>query len=58
MSELRRRGVGVNGEPDDYAARYDRLVAGGGEVGWVVKTVGTLLVLLAGVGLLFGLLGG
>ncbi len=39
-------GVGVNGEPDDFAARYDRMVAGGGR-GWVVKTILGVIVLLA-----------
>ncbi len=39
-------GVGVNGEPDDFAARYDRMVLGGGK-GWVVKTIVGIIVLLA-----------
>lgn len=40
-------GVGLNGEPDDFSARYDRFVRGDGTRGWVLKTVGALLVLLA-----------
>ena len=39
-------GVGVNGEPDDFAARYDRMVSGGG-LGWAVKTVVGIVILLA-----------
>lgn len=39
-------GVGVNGEPDDFAARYDRMVIGGG-LGWAVKTIVGIVVLLA-----------
>ncbi len=42
----KRTGVGVNGEPDDFAARYDRMVLGGGS-GWVVKTIIGIVVLLA-----------
>lgn len=41
------RGVGLNGETDDFSARYDRMVRGSGTTGWVIKTVGTLFVLLA-----------
>lgn len=44
MSEL--HGVGVNGEPDDFAARYDRMLTIGG-IGWVVKTAIGILALLA-----------
>ncbi len=41
----KQTGVGVNGEPDDFAARYDRMVLGGGQ-GWVVKTIVAIVVLL------------
>ena len=41
----KQTGVGVNGEPDDFAARYDRMVSGGGK-GWVVKTLVGIIVLL------------
>lgn len=44
MSET--HGVGVNGEPDDFAARYDRMLVNAG-AGWVVKTVIGIVVLLA-----------
>ncbi len=50
MSEP-RPGVGLNGEPDDFSARYDRMVEGTGTSGWVVKTLATLVLLLAAVGL-------
>ncbi len=57
-------GVGVNGEPDDFAARYDRYVVGGG-TGWVIATIAVLLALLvvaaatrAGLGILIAQLGG
>lgn len=52
------RGVGVNGETDDFSARYDRLVSGGGSIGWVFKTLAVLLVLLAVVAGLSSALGG
>ena len=45
----KRTGVGVNGEPDDFAARYDRMVVGGGG-GWVLKTILALVVLLVLIG--------
>ena len=38
-------GVGVNGEPDDFAARYDKMVLGGGAA-WVVKTLLAVVALL------------
>lgn len=40
------RGVGVNAETDDYAARYDRMVDGRSRP-FAVKTVIALLLLLA-----------
>lgn len=40
-------GVGLNGEPDDFSARYDRFVKGDGATAWVLKTLGALLALLA-----------
>jgi hypothetical protein len=40
------RGVGVNGEPDDFAARYDRMLLSGG-AGWVVRVVIAIAVVLA-----------
>jgi len=43
--------VGVNGEADDFAARYDRLVQGA-MLGWVVKTTLGGVVCLVIVGLL------
>lgn len=43
-------GVGVNGETDDFAARYDKLVVGAA-AGWVVKTVVVGVIALAVVGL-------
>ncbi len=48
MSDV-ERGVGVNGEPDDFEARYDRMVVGGGFV-WVVRTVLAIVVTLVLVG--------
>jgi len=51
MSGAGKRGVGLNGEPDDFSARYDRMVVGTGTTGWVVKTLATLLLLLAAVAL-------
>ena len=48
MSE--RHGVGVNGEPDDFAARYDNMLVNRG-AGWIVKVVvgAVLTVVVAGV---------
>lgn len=40
-------GVGLNAEPDDFSARYDRFVTGAGARGWVILTLGTLVGLLA-----------
>lgn len=40
-----RSGVGVNGEPDDFAARYDRM-AEGAMSGWIAKvSLGAVLLL-------------
>lgn len=55
MTEV-NRGVGLNGEPDDFGARYDRMVTGGG-TGWVIKIVLALGVLLALVGVVVRALG-
>lgn len=52
------RGVGTNGETDDFSARYDRLVSGVGVTGWVLKTLAVLLLLLGAVALLSSVLGG
>ena len=48
-------GVGVNGEPDDFAARYDRFALGGGP-GWVIKVVIGIAVILAGAAVVWSLL--
>lgn len=47
MSES--QGVGVNGEPDDFAARYDRMLVSHG-VGWVLKVAVAVALLLAAAG--------
>jgi len=49
------QGVGVNGEPDDFAARYDRMLLGGGTM-WVIKVLVGLVLVLAGAGLVWSLL--
>jgi hypothetical protein len=41
------QGVGVNGEPDDYAARYDRMLVGRGSSAWAVKVLVALVALVA-----------
>ena len=50
-------GVGMNGETDDFAARYDRMIVGSG-TGWAVKTALALGACLAIVALVAALLGG
>ncbi len=49
MSDV-SHGVGVNGETDDFAARYDKLVEGA-LAGWVLKITVAGVVGLAIVGL-------
>ncbi|NKB89761.1 MAG: hypothetical protein GKS06_16215 [Acidobacteria bacterium] len=49
-------GVGVNGEPDDFAARYDRFAIGGGETMWVVKVAIVLAAILGGAAVIWSLL--
>ncbi len=46
MNDRTHGGVGLNGEPDDFAARYDRMVAGRGAWGWAIKTAVLLVGLL------------
>jgi len=48
-------GVGVNGEPDDFAARYDHMLVSRG-TGWIVKVVIAAAVMLAVVGAVWSLL--
>ena len=48
-------GVGVNGEPDDFAARYDRMLLSGG-AGWVVRVIMGLAVVFAVAALVWRLL--
>jgi hypothetical protein len=50
-----RPGVGINGEPDDFGARYDRMVAGGG-TSWVLKVLVGIVVVLAASGVIWSLL--
>lgn len=50
MSES-KQGVGVNGEPDDFGSRYDRMVDGRGTFTWAVRTIVALIVLLGAIGL-------
>lgn len=57
MSEP-RHGVGLNGEPDDFSARYDRMVIGGGAAGWLLGSLAALLVLLALAAVVSSVLGG
>jgi len=40
------QGVGVNGEPDDFAARYDDMLVRRG-TGWVVKVVVAAALMMA-----------
>lgn len=53
MSES--HGVGVNGEPDDFAARYDRMLVNRG-AGWVVKVLVAAAFVLAAAGAIWSLL--
>jgi hypothetical protein len=48
-------GVGVNGEPDDFGARYDRMVEGGG-TSWVIKVLVGIAVVLIAAGAIWSLL--
>ena len=48
-------GVGVNGEPDDFAARYDQMLVSRG-TGWIVKVVAAVALLVAAVGAVWSLL--
>lgn len=50
MSES-KQGVGVNGEPDDFGSRYDRMVDGRGTFTWVVRTIVAVVVFLGAIGL-------
>ncbi len=56
MSKVKHR-VGINAEPDDFAARYDRMAAGGG-ASWVLKTVFAVVGSLAVIALLSKLITG
>ncbi len=53
MSES--HGVGVNGEPDDFAARYDHMLVNRG-AGWIVKVVVAAALILAAAGAVWSLL--
>lgn len=55
MSDV-HHGVGLNGETDDFSARYDRMVVGNGRV-WALKTLLTMIGLLVVVALAGRLLG-
>ena len=48
-------GVGVNGEPDDFAARYDHMLVNRG-TGWIVKVVVAAALLLVAAGAVWSLL--
>ena len=48
-------GVGVNGEPDDFAARYDHMLVSGG-AGWVLKVAVAAALLIAVAGAIWSLL--
>ncbi len=48
-------GVGVNGEPDDFAARYDHMLVERG-TGWMLKVVLAVALTLAAAGAIWSLL--
>ena len=53
MSES--HGVGVNGEPDDFAARYDNMLVNRG-TGWIVKVIVAAALMLAAAGAIWSFL--
>ena len=50
-----KHGVGVNGEPDDFAARDDQMLVSRG-TGWIVKVVIAAALVMAAVGAVWSLL--
>ena len=53
MSE--NQGVGINGEPDDFAARYDHMIVNRG-TGWIAKVVVAAVLMVAAAGAIWSLL--